>query len=285
MTATERVIPHLVRSRELLAALHEPNLRVVDVRWRIGEPAAGKTMYTAGHIPGAVFADLDRDLAGTPGDLGRHPLPSPEAFGALMDRLGIGDDTRVVAYDDQSGAIAARLWFLLRYFGHETCAVLDGGIQTFVGAGHTLDAAAPPSSRNPPRFHAVPRPELVVDKAAVETCVRTGGSLLLDARAAERFRGAVEPIDARAGHIPTAVNAPFAGNLEDGRFLAPEALHARYAALGAFAKDTTVYCGSGVTACHDLLALALAGNTTAKLYVGSWSEWSRDPSAAIALGE
>jgi thiosulfate/3-mercaptopyruvate sulfurtransferase len=239
-------------------------------------------MYEAGHIPGAVFADIDRDLAAAPGDRGRHPLPSKEAFEALMARLGIADATRVVAYDDQGGATAARLWFLLRYFGHETGAVLDGGVQAFAAAGHALETATP-TPRMQGSFAATPCPGLLASKESVRAGIGSGRRLLLDARAGERYRGEVEPIDPRPGHIPGAVNAPYAGNLASGKLLSPDALEARFRALGAGTKETVVYCGSGVTACHDLLALAIAGWPEAKLYPGSWSEWSRDADAPVEV--
>jgi len=287
MTPRGRVIAHLVRVDELIALMREPDVRVVDVRWKLGDRTAGKAAYERGHIPGAVFGDLDVDLAATPesGARGRHPLPSPESFAEAMGRLGIGDGTRVIAYDDQSGAIASRLWFLLRYFGHETGAILDGGIDAYTQAGHALETSLPEApSASGAAFRPSPRPELVAERDVVASRLGTQGTLLLDARAPERYRGDVEPIDKRAGHIPSAVNAPFAGNLDAGRFLASEALRERYRALGAFDKPTTVYCGSGVTACHDLLALALAGNEEAMLYPGSWSEWSHDADAPIATG-
>ncbi len=288
MPALGRVIPHVVDVEELLVLMGQADVRIVDVRWRLGDPGSGAAAYAVAHIPGAVFADLDRDLADTPGERGRHPLPTAEQFGALMGRLGIDDETRVVAYDDQGGATAARLWFLLRYFGHETCAVLDGGIQSFAEKGHTLDtnvrsSRRPPAFLTPLQFHAAPRGDLVVDRDYVAACA--AAALLLDARAPERFRGEVEPIDARAGHIPGATSAPFSQNLDArSRFLPVDDLRARYAALGAFEQETIAYCGSGVTACHDLLALAVAGKTDAKLYAGSWSEWSRDPTAPVATG-
>jgi thiosulfate/3-mercaptopyruvate sulfurtransferase len=253
-----RAIPHLVSVQELLALLREPDVRVVDVRWKLGSPGAGRGAYATGHIPGAVFADIDADLASAPGDGGRHPLPSPESFERLMERLGIGDETRVVAYDDQGGATAARLWFLLRYFGHETGAVLDGGIHAFTEAGNTLHTSPP--QPGPARFKARPRPELVVDREGVASRIGKPGALVLDARAPERYRGDLEPIDPRAGHIPSARNAPFAKNLDGGRFRPPAELEARYRGLGAWDHETVVYCGSGVTACHDLLALAVAGH-------------------------
>jgi thiosulfate/3-mercaptopyruvate sulfurtransferase len=259
------------------------NLRVVDVRWKLGDPGAGERAYRAGHIPGAVFADIDRDLAAPPGDRGRHPLPVASDFEALMGRLGIGDATRVVAYDDQGGAYAARLWFLLRYFGHETGAVLDGGLPAWVAAGHRLETAVP----EPPRaeFHAVARPEMLLPREEVLPAIGNG-VLLLDARAPERYRGETEPVDPRPGHIPGAINAPFAGNLSDGKFLPAEALAERYRKLGVNeGRTTAAYCGSGVTATHDLLALELAGISDVLLYPGSWSEWSRDPSAPIETGD
>jgi thiosulfate/3-mercaptopyruvate sulfurtransferase len=283
MISPPRLLPHLLDVGQLAAILAAPDVRVVDVRWRLGDPKAGPAAFAQGHIPGAVFADIDRDLASAPGEGGRHPLPSAEAFASLMGRLGVGDTTRVVAYDDQGGATAARLWFLLRYFGHETGAVLDGGLSAYTQAGRPLETAV--TTPPPASFHAIPRPELVLDRAAVAARVGQAGALLFDARAPERFRGEVEPIDPRAGHIPGAVNAPFAENLAGGAFLPPGDLATRYRALGAFDHDTAVYCGSGVTACHDLLALAVAGLPDAKLYAGSWSEWARAADAAVATGE
>jgi len=281
---TSRRIPHVVGASDLVALLAEPEVRVVDVRWRLGDPAAGPALYAAGHVPGAVFADIDTDLASAPGDAGRHPLPSAEAFARVAERLGIGDETRVIAYDDQGGATAARLWFLLRYFGHETGAVLDGGIQAFVALGRTLET----ETRRPTRLGRPFEPRVersrVVDRATVLAGIGQESSLLIDARAGERYRGEVEPIDPRAGHIPSAVSLPFAGNLASGHFLSADALKQRFDAAGAATKEATVYCGSGVTACHDLLALALAGYEDARLYAGSWSEWSRDDNAPLAKG-
>lgn len=280
-----RALPHLVGVEWLAQQLGEPDLQIVDTRWKLGDPGAGERAYRQGHLPGALFADVDRDLASPPGtgERGRHPLPTAEAFSRTMERLGISDATRVIAYDDQGGAFAARLWFLLRYFGHETGAVLDGGLPAWLAAGRPLEAAIPA----PPRgaFTASARPELIVSRERVSQLALSGDALVLDARAPERYRGDLEPIDARAGHIPGAVNAPFAGNLRDGRFLPAEGLAARFVALGADRKPTVVYCGSGVTACHDLLALAAAGLPIPRLYPGSWSEWARQPDAAVAVGE
>ncbi len=272
-----RPVPPLVSAAWLAERATDADLRIVDVRWRLGQPGAGRGLYESGHLPGAVYLDVDGDLAAPPGSgPGRHPLPTPERFAEAMGRAGIGEATRVVAYDDQGGAIAARLWFLLRYFGHETGAVLDGGLAAWAGP---LTANAPTFPRAP--FTAAPRPELVVDRQTVAR----GGALLLDARAPERYRGETEPIDPRAGHVPGALSAPFAGNLDGGsRFLPPEELHRRFAELGAAGgREVVSYCGSGVTACHNLLALDLAG-LPAKLYEGSWSDWSSDPAAPVATG-
>jgi thiosulfate/3-mercaptopyruvate sulfurtransferase len=273
----DRPLPHLI-DVDTLTPLR--GVRIVDVRWRLGDPRAGAAAYAKGHIPGALFADVDRDLAAPPGDRGRHPLPSPEAFAETMRRLGIGDDTRVVAYDDQGGATAARLWFLLRYFGHETGSVLDGGLDAWTAAGHALETGT--ATPTPADFHPRVRPELLVERADMMDAVQSGG-LLLDARAPERYRGEVEPIDRVPGHIPGAVNAPFQDNLESGRFRSKESLRERYTALGA-ERPVIAYCGSGVTACHDLLALAVAGFPAARLYPGSWSEWCHDPAAPIEVG-
>ncbi|HUB05648.1 MAG TPA: sulfurtransferase [Myxococcales bacterium] len=273
-----RPIDPLVSAAWLQARRGEPGLRIVDVRWRLGQPGAGRKLYDAGHLPGAVYLDVDGDLAGPPGSgPGRHPLPTPARFAEAMARAGVGDSTRVVAYDDQGGAIAARLWFLLRYFGHETGAVLDGGLAAWPGP---LTADVPAFPRAP--FTARPHPELVVDRQVVAR----GGALVLDARAPERYRGDLEPVDPKAGHIPGALSAPFAGNLDgSGRFLPRERLRERFAALGATAgREIIAYCGSGVTACNDLLALELAG-VPAKLYEGSWSDWSSDPAAPVAQGD
>jgi thiosulfate/3-mercaptopyruvate sulfurtransferase len=261
----------------------------VDVRWRLADPEAGARAFAAGHLPGAVFLDVDRDLAAPPGrGPGRHPLPDTATFTQTLERIGVGDQSRVVAYDDAGGAVAARLWFLLRYFGHDGGAVLDGGIQAWQAAGLPLTADPPPPLPSPPpRFHARPRPQLAVDRRELTTRLARG-ALLLDARQAERFRGETEPVDPRAGHIPGARSAPFADNLAAaaGPFRTPAALRERYQRLGASdQRDILCYCGSGVTACHDLLALTLAGFETAVLYEGSWSDWCGDLAAEVATGE
>ena len=280
MRAVQRAIAHVVSPRWLADHLNDSDLRVVDVRWKLGDPQAGRKAYDQRHLPGAVFLDVDRDLAAPKGP-GRHPLPSAEAFARTMEGVGVGDSTRVVAYDDMGGAIAARLWFLLRYFGHETGAVLDGGIQAW--QAEELPLTHEVLTVAPAKFTARPRPELVVAREQVGA----HGGLILDARQPQRYRGELEPIDPRAGHVPRARNAPFTGNLVTvmGPFLAPDQLRAQYAKLGAQNGNTICYCGSGVTACHDLLALELAGITGSRLYEGSWSDWSSDPNAPIATGD
>lgn len=284
-----RSLPHLVTPAWLAAHQQEPDLRIVDVRWKLGDPGAGRRAYEAGHLPGAAFLELDRDLAAPRGaGPGRHPLPRAEDFARTMERIGVGNTTRVVAYDAAGGADAARLWFLLRYFGHETGAVLDGGVQAWQAAGGPLTREVPALAAPPGGFHARPRPELVVDRSRVAALARDARALVLDARAPGRYRGQHEPIDPRAGHIPGARNAPFLENLATaaGPFLAPETLRARYDTLGASkATEIVCYCGSGVTACHDLLALALLGRENARLYEGSWSDWSFHPEAALATGD
>jgi thiosulfate/3-mercaptopyruvate sulfurtransferase len=267
--------------------LDDPGVVVADVRWYL-QGARGADAYASGHLPGAAFVDLDAELASPPGPgrPGRHPLPSAEQISALLSRLGVGKDTLVVAYDDAGGGMAARLWWLLRYFGHGGGRVLDGGLQAWRAAGRPLETEVR-ARRQAPRLPLAPRPAMVVDKARVAALAGSPDALVLDARAAERFEGKSEPVDARPGHVPGARSAPFADNLvaPGGPFRSPEELTRRYGALGATnARTVVAYCGSGVTACHDLLALALAGRDDALLYEGSWSDWARDPSLPAALG-
>jgi thiosulfate/3-mercaptopyruvate sulfurtransferase len=276
--------PTLVSADWLRPKLSDPALRVVDVRWYLAEPGRGRAEYLAGHIPGAVYLNIDSDLSAPQGQgPGRHPLPSAADFAATAGRAGIDAGTHVVAYDASGGAAAARLWWLLRYFGHAAVSLLDGGWPAWLAAG----GASEPGEVDvaPALFEARPNPALVVDAAAVERLRDDRAVLLLDARATERYEGRMEPIDPRAGHIPGALSAPFAENLgPDGRFLPRDVLAARYAALGAGAAEQVVcYCGSGVTAAHNLLAMHLAGYE-GLLYEGSWSDWSADPARPAAIG-
>jgi len=265
----------LISVAHLAARLDDPNTRIADVRWYLNRPTAGREAYDAGHIPGAVFMDLETDLAdhagfGAPG---RHPLPTVEAFRSRMERAGIASDTFVVAYDDLGGSVAARLWWMLDNLGHHGgVAVLDGGIQGWVAGGQPL-------STDEPRY---PAGDLELASAWTnviardELARRLGEVDLLDARAPERYRGEIEPIDPIAGHIPTAVSAPTMANLDaSGRFLAPDALRGRYAQLLQGDRPAVTACGSGTTACHNSLAMRLAGLPDPILYVGSYSDWSR----------
>jgi len=257
---------------------------LLDVRWRLGGPP-GIESYRAGHLPGAVFADLDTDLAAEPGPAGRHPLPEPGAFQAAMRRAGVSDGRAVVVYDDADATSAARAWWLLRYFGHADSRVLDGGFRAWRAAGGqtaTGDGAAPAAGD----FTARPGHMPVLDADGAAGLARRG--VLLDARARERYRGETEPIDPVAGHIPGAISAPTTGNIApDGRFLPAAGLRARFAALGAGAdgdaRPVAAYCGSGVTAAHEVLALEIAG-IAASLYPGSWSNWVADPARPVATG-
>ncbi|MFC9188238.1 sulfurtransferase [Streptomyces cyaneofuscatus] len=251
---------------------------LLDVRWQLGGPH-GRPDYEAGHLPGAVFVDLDTELAGPAGSGGRHPLPDPEAFGAVMRRAGVGQDTPVVVYDGGQGWAAARAWWLLRWTGHADVRVLDGGLAAWTGDLST-EIPEPAEGDFRPKPGALP----TLDADAAAALARTG--LLLDARAAERYRGDVEPIDRVGGHIPGAVSAPTTANVaEDGRYLPAERLTERFSALGAGKGDgpVGVYCGSGVSGAHEVLALEIAG-IRAALYPGSWSEWSADPARPVATG-
>ncbi|MER8085693.1 sulfurtransferase [Streptomyces sp. NPDC058316] len=250
---------------------------LLDVRWQLGGPH-GRPDYEAGHIPGAVFVDLDAELAGPAGAAGRHPLPDPEEFGAVMRRAGVSRDTPVVVYDGGQGWAAARAWWLLRWTGHEDVRVLDGGLAAWKG---DLQKEAPIPAEGD--FRPVPGALPLLDADGAAALARTG--LLLDARAAERYRGDVEPIDRVGGHIPGAVSAPTSENVrDDGRFLPGRLLAARFEGLGADrAPEVGVYCGSGVSGAHEVLALAVAG-IPAALYAGSWSEWSADESRPVATG-
>jgi thiosulfate/3-mercaptopyruvate sulfurtransferase len=272
----------LIDVQWLRANVTDRAIRVIDLRWYLGGKSA-REAYAEGHIEGAIFLDLDADLSAAEGP-GRHPIPSAEKFEEAMRKAGVSAETRVIVYDDAGGSIAARLWWLLQHFAHPHAAVLDGGLPAWLAGGGTVTPVVPAVRRGDFRARP-PWTDRAVDKTYVQTAIARG-ALVLDARSAERFRGDSEPIDARAGHIPGARNAPWAGNLEDGRFKSPAALRSRYAALGADrAAEVIVYCGSGVTACHDLLALELGGVRGAKLYEGSWSDWAKDDTLPAATGD
>jgi thiosulfate/3-mercaptopyruvate sulfurtransferase len=252
----------LITADELSESLED--VAVFDVRWSLTDPGHGPRAYGEGHIPGAVFVDLDTDLAGPPGE-GRHPLPRTDEFSRTLGRLGLGPADDVVVYDDAGGAVAARLWWMLESIGHRgEVRVLDGGIQAWVGAGLPLQAepVTPVPAEYPP----------VAGFAGVVSHDQLVGRVVADVRAPERYRGETEPIDPKAGHIPGAVNYPLAGNLVDGRFQTGRELADRYR---DFPEDGVVSCGSGVNACHAALALVVAGRPMPDVYIGSFSDWSR----------
>lgn len=260
---------------------------VVDCRFTLGAPDAGENAWQSGHIPGAAYAHLDRDLASpvTP-RTGRHPLPERDAFQSFAGALGIGPDTQVVCYDDSGGAIAGRLWWLLRFFGHEHVAVLDGGFSAWTGAGLPVGDGRP--DRAAGEFHTSGSAFQAVGVDQLREELAEGVCVLLDARSGERFRGEKEPIDPVAGRVPGARNRPFQWNLDDrGRFLPRTELRSQFETLlGPDAPQQVVHmCGSGVTACHNLLAMEHAGLTGSRLYVGSWSEWIHDPARPVATGD
>jgi thiosulfate/3-mercaptopyruvate sulfurtransferase len=276
----------LIDVDSLQERLGKPRLAVVDCRFDLMSPEAGRQAYLGAHIPGARYADLNRDLSAPIGPhTGRHPLPSPEAFARRLSHLGIGNETQVVAYDEANGSIAARLWWMLRWLGHDAVAVLDGGFKAWTAQGGALQSGETPSraERFTPRIDA----DAVLSTVELEHALRDSKAVLVDARAQERYAGTVEPIDPVAGHIPGAVNHPFTANLgADGRFLSAAELKRRWQERlpGRDLDDLVAMCGSGVTACHNLLSLEVAGLTGGKLYAGSWSEWIRDPRRPIARG-
>ena len=252
---------------------------VVDTRLAL-TGATGHQRYDAGHIPGAAYLDVDDDLAAPPGAGGRHPLPDPDTFVAAVRRVGISRGSRVVGYDDGHGTAAARLWWLLRDYGHDDVLVLDGGLAAWIEAGRPVSTE--PVHPEPGDWVGSPGRLPVVEADGVPDLARDG--VLIDVRAAERFRGELEPIDPVAGHIPGAVNAPLTENTDElGRFLPDDELRRRFQALGV-REDTSLaaYCGSGVTATQTLLALRLAGYDDATLYPGSWSAWITDPARPVA---
>ncbi|MBE0549882.1 MAG: sulfurtransferase [Rubrivivax sp.] len=267
------------QTRELLA--RQAPLVLLDCSFDLVDTAAGERAWAAGHLPGALYAHLDRDLSGArSGRNGRHPLPAREAMAATAGRWGIAPGVQVVAYDAQGGPYAARAWWLLRWLGHDAVAVLDGGVAAWSAAGGTLDTAVPAMALRAPYPAAVPAMPTI---AADALLARLGQLTLLDARAGERFRGEVEPLDPVAGHIPGATLRFFRDNLgPEGHFKPAAQLRQEYAALGAGAGEVVHQCGSGVTACHNLLAMVHAGYHEAVLYPGSWSEWCSDPSRPVA---
>ena len=281
----------LIGAAELAAHLENADWVTLDCRFELSRPEWGEQAFAAGHIPHALYAHLDRDLSGprTPRS-GRHPLPDVGALANTFGRFGIDAEVQVVAYDQGPGTYAARAWWLLRWLGHTRVAVLDGGFAAWQRAG--LPVSSAPDARAPRRFEARPRPGWVVTTEAIAAALASGAlaraePLLVDARGADRFAGENETIDPVAGHIPGAHNHPFAANLDaHGQFRSRDELRRAWTASLRGRPPTAVVamCGSGVTACHNLLALEIAGLPGAQLYAGSWSEWIRDPARAVARG-
>lgn len=275
---------NLVQAETLSIALGRPDLAIVDCRFSIVNPGAGESAYLLGHLPGAVYAHLDRDLSDmTKQGEGRHPWPDVHKFVAKLGEWGISPQHQVVAYDDGDGAQAARLWFLLRMLGHEKIAVLDGGWSRWTALGLKVDSSVPAPSNQ--RYQGSFDSDRLLDANQVQSRLAQG-DLLIDARAADRFRGENEMIDRVGGHVPGARSRPYADNLVEGRMRPPVELAAEFRALtqGYAPEDVIVMCGSGVTACHHLLAMERAGLPGAKLFTGSWSGWISDPSRPIATG-
>jgi thiosulfate/3-mercaptopyruvate sulfurtransferase len=278
---------YLVGVDDLRAALGVSGTRIIDCRFELMAPEAGRSAYLQGHIPGAVYADLDQDLAApvSPGT-GRHPLPDPVQMAATFERLGISNSNRVIVYDDSAGAIAARAWWLLRWLGHDDAAILDGGFRAWQGQGMPIEEGA--AAVTPGVFVHRPRDELVLGTDEIHTAERSAAALaLIDVRSAERYTGREEPIDKIGGHIPGAINLPYTDYVEaDGRWKSVGEIRRRLAdALGPpAAQSWSVMCGSGVTACHLVVAGLLAGYPEPRVYVGSWSEWITDSSREVATG-
>lgn len=278
----------LIDVRTLHRHHREPDWRVIDARFSLADADQGAREYAEGHVPGAVYAHLDDDLSGpiVPGVTGRHPLPSVERAVAVFSRLGIDESMQVAVYDGAGGSVAARVWWMLRWLGHDAVAVVDGGWPAWTAEGLPVTRDVPQAA--PRDFKADVRPHLATDVEGVDGYRVNVDWAVLDARTPERFRGEQEPIDPVAGHIPGARCASFDGNLgEDGRFLPPEELKRRFEVLlgGIPAERAVNYCGSGVSACHNLLAIAHAGLGDAVLYPGSWSEWITDEDRPVGVGD
>ncbi|HJC29696.1 MAG TPA: sulfurtransferase [Candidatus Dietzia intestinipullorum] len=277
--------PLLVSARDLIADVSGlPTPTILDVRWRLGDPL-GREHYFSGHIPGAQFVDLTADLSAPPSTKeGRHPLPAPDEFQEALRWAGVNDDDRVVVYDDSGSTSAARAWWLLRWAGKENVSLLDGGLKAWIAEGEDL-AVGPGNPVERGDFTCRRGHMQAVDISTVADWPDRG--VLVDARAAERYEGLTEPVDTRAGHIPGAVNLPTTSFLDDrGRFLPPERIREMFSDAGITSgDDTVVYCGSGVHACHALVAMEVAGLEPGRLYPGSWSQWSADRQRPIALGD
>lgn len=278
----------LISTEQLAQHLNDPEWVVIDCRFTLTNPNAGMQSYLAAHIPGARYAHLDNDLSSKITPLtGRHPLPDVNALADKLGEWGVDETKQVVVYDDSFGAMASRLWWLLHWLGHDAVALLDGGIQRWQQREKRPVTAELPVIR-PTHFNAKPKREMWVSSEELEQALHREGVLLLDARSEERFNGEIEPLDKVAGHIPGAVNLPFEDNLDlGGTFMSAEDLRTFYLdTLDGVAAEKVIHmCGSGVTACHNVLAMQHAGMSGAKLYVGSWSEWITDPKRPVVTGE
>jgi len=277
----------LINVEQLQARMDDRELRIMDCRFVLSQPIVGRESYLQGHIPGAVYADLDVDLAAAVGPgTGRHPLPDATELASTFGRLGVSADTRVVVYDETSGALAARAWWLLRWLGHEQVTLLDGGLGRWQASGGPLEEGE--VTFPTVHFDAIPRNDWVLATDEIlQSAERDSNSLLIDARDEARYRGEIEPIDKVAGHIPGSVNLPFQRSLnDDGTWKTGAELKKMW---GKVLKENpeahlSVMCGSGVTACHLIISARLAGIAEPRLYVGSWSEWITDPTRPIAIG-
>lgn len=277
----------LVTTDDLAAHLDDPNWVILDCRFTLTDTEGGRRAYEKAHIPGARYVHLDDDLAAPVGDTtGRHPLPDPHVLTEKLCQWGVGVNKQVVVYDDSFGAMAVRLWWLLRWLGHPGVALLDGGYPKWLREKRPVDAAVP--APNPEVCACLPEPTQIVDADDVLHASRSGEQLIIDSRPDRRFSGESEPLDLVAGHVPGAINYPFDENLDvDGTFLPPETLRENYQALlnGRPAWQVIHMCGSGVTTCHNILAMEIAGLPGSRLYPGSWSEWITDPGRPVATGE
>ncbi|MCB9264719.1 MAG: sulfurtransferase [Lewinellaceae bacterium] len=277
----------LISTEGLAQHLESRDWAVIDCRFSLADTEAGRRAYRNGHIPGARYVHLDEGLSGpvVPGKTGRHPLPNPDVAAMRFERLGIGNDVQVVAYDDSGGMIASRLWWMLRWLGHDAVAVLDGGWPRWMSEGRPVETVV--QEAEPRSFIPHPRPGFLVDVGSVQSIQGQPGMKLVDSRAAERYRGETEPIDPVAGHIPGALNMPNDQTVgQEGAFLSKTGLQEHFKkVLGdTDAEHTIFYCGSGVSACRNILAYKHAGLGDARLYPGSWSEWITDPEREVERG-
>jgi len=276
----------LISAMELLPHLEDPDWVIFDCRFYLPQPQRGRILYRESHIPGARYADLDHDLSSPRTEhTGRHPLPAPDKFADWLGKAGVHSGTQVVVYDDAGGAVAARMWWLLKWLGHSQVAVLDGGLPAWTEINGPMSSEEPGAMSR--EFKAKPRRDMWVDTSQVEQLLTDGEGVLVDARDAQRFSGAEEKLDPVAGHVPGATNLPFRANLDAaGRFLSKDQLRERLRGVyGGVPGDGVVHmCGSGVTACHNLLAQAHAGLPGGLLYPGSWSEWIIDDRRPVATG-